>query len=124
VVRALLLWGPVVAWMAIIFFVSARPLPGPAQSVPDWTAHVAAYAVLGLLAARAFSGGRPLVAAREVLLATILATAYGVSDEIHQGFVPERNPDLRDAVSDLVGAALGAAFYRQGRALLAPRRQR
>jgi VanZ family protein len=107
--------------MAIIFFVSARPLPGPAQSVPDWASHVAAYAVMGLLAARAYSGGRPLVTAREVLLATALATAYGVSDEIHQGFVPERNPDIRDAVADLAGAVVGAAFYQQARTLLGAR---
>jgi VanZ family protein len=124
VLRALGLWGPVAAWMAIIFFVSARPLPGPAQSVPDWTTHVAAYAVLGLLMARAVSGGRPLVTVREALLAAALATGYGVSDEIHQAFVPERHPDVRDAFSDMVGSALGAAFYLQARALLSPRRER
>ena len=116
--RALGLWGPVAGWMSVIFFVSARPLPGPAQSMPDWTTHVAAYAVLGLLMTRAVSGGRPLISAREALLAAALATTYGVSDEIHQAFVPERNPDVRDAVSDMVGSALGAAFYRQGRPII------
>jgi VanZ family protein len=121
VLRALGLWGPVVAWMAAIFFVSARPIPGPAQRMPDWTTHVGAYAVLGLLAARAVSGGRPLVTAREAVLAAALATGYGVTDEIHQAFVPERNPDVRDAFADMVGAALGAVFYRQARGVVARR---
>jgi VanZ family protein len=67
---------------------------------------------------RAVSGGRRLITAREALLAAALATAYGVSDEIHQAFVPERHCDVRDAVSDLVGSAVGAAFYRQGRLLV------
>jgi VanZ family protein len=115
------LWGPVAVWMAIIFFASARPLPGSVQGLPDWTTHVAAYGVLGLLMARAVSGGRRLVTAREALLAAALSTGYGISDEIHQAFVPERNADVRDAVADLVGSALGAAFYRQVKTLLRPR---
>jgi len=120
-VRTLLgMWGPVAAWMALIFFVSARPLPGSVQGMPDWTTHVAAYAVMGLLMARAVSGGRRLVTAREAVLALTLSTAYGVSDEIHQAFVPERNADVRDAVSDLVGSVLGAAFYRQLKQILRP----
>jgi VanZ family protein len=113
VLRALALWGPVAAWMAAIFFVSARPIPGPAQSLPDWTTHVAAYAVLGVLMGRAVSGARPAVTAREALLAAALSAAYGVTDEVHQAFVPGRNPDVRDAAFDLAGSALGAAFHRQ-----------
>lgn len=111
--RGLGRWGPVVAWMAVIFFASARPIPGPAQELPDWTSHVAAYAVLGALMSRAVAGGRPLVSAREALLAAALATAYGITDEVHQAFVPERHPDVRDAAFDLAGSALGAAFHWQ-----------
>jgi VanZ family protein len=38
----------------------------------------------------------------------LLATAYGVSDEYHQSFVPGRDASVRDVGSDFAGAALGA----------------
>jgi VanZ family protein len=42
----------------------------------------------------------------------VIATLYGVSDEIHQAFVPLRTPDVRDVIADATGAALalGAAW--------------
>jgi len=99
--------------MALIFFASARPLPGPAQAVPDWIPHVAAYGVLGVLMARALAAGRGVLGIREMLLAAALSTLYGVSDEVHQAFVPERTPDIRDAACDLVGSVAGAVLFRQ-----------
>jgi VanZ family protein len=43
------------------------------------------------------------------LLAILIATAYGISDEIHQLWTPQRSADWRDVVADASGAALGAA---------------
>ena len=34
--------------------------------------------------------------------------SFGISDEIHQSFVPGRSPDLWDLVADSLGALLGA----------------
>jgi VanZ family protein len=127
VLRALRFWGPALAWMAFIFFASARPLPGPVRPLPDWTTHVGGYGVLGLLMARAVASGRGVLPAKELLLAVALSTAYGITDEVHQGFVPERTPDVRDAAFDLVGSALGAVFFREllhVRALLAGNERR
>jgi hypothetical protein len=39
-------------------------------------------------------------------LAWILATGWGVIDEIHQAFVPLRTPELADLAADSVGALL------------------
>jgi VanZ family protein len=44
-----------------------------------------------------------------ILLAAALGTLYGVSDEIHQHFVPPRTPDILDVVADSIGACLGAS---------------
>jgi len=46
------------------------------------------------------------------LTATLLATAYGVTDEYHQSFVPGRTADPMDVVKDLAGAAAACALYR------------
>ena len=40
----------------------------------------------------------------------LLATLFGVTDEIHQYFVPGRQADVFDVVADAVGALAGALF--------------
>jgi VanZ family protein len=35
-----------------------------------------------------------------------IAAAYGVLDEIHQHFVPGRQPDVLDVLTDLAGAVV------------------
>jgi VanZ family protein len=39
--------------------------------------------------------------------AILLASLYGVSDEVHQAFVPFRESSWLDWLADTVGAALG-----------------
>ena len=115
--RALLLrllhaWGPVVILMAAIFVVSGSSSP-PRLPVPvsDVTAHAIAYAVLGAAMLRAVTGADSLrITGGGVLLAVALTVAYGVTDELHQSFVPGRTPELRDLAADALGAAAGAAL--------------
>jgi len=45
-----------------------------------------------------------------VLLATVITSLYGATDELHQSFVPERMADIRDWVADTLGGLLGALF--------------
>jgi VanZ family protein len=106
--RMLWLWGPVGLYMAVLFVLSAQPvLPSPPMA-PDWTQHGLAYGGLALVALRATAGGAwSRVNRRTLLAAWLIAALYGVSDEIHQSFVPERMADWRDGVADAVGAALG-----------------
>jgi VanZ family protein len=54
-----------------------------------------------------------------VALACLLATLYGVTDELHQLFTPRRSCDFYDVVADAVGGLLGAVL---AAALVARRR--
>lgn len=96
-------WLGVVAWAALLFWQSASTGDGGLlERLPpgsDKLAHALAYLVLGALGSLA-TGSRPAGA--------LLAVLYGISDEIHQSFVPGRFPDLWDLVADSVGALVGA----------------
>lgn len=110
--KLLSLWGPVVLHMAVIFAASSTASPDvlPGRFV-DKIAHMAIYAVLGALIARAISGGRLSATTwRHLVVAVVLSTLYGVSDEWHQSFVPDRTPDAMDLMADALGAAAGALF--------------
>jgi hypothetical protein len=97
-------WLPVVAWAGLIFTLSSIPDLG--TGLGDWdlvlrkVAHAAEFAVLGVLLLRAVQ--RPT-------LAFLLASAYAVSDEIHQTFVPGRLGSPLDVLIDMSGVAVGIA---------------
>jgi len=109
--RRLWLWGPVVGYMAVIFFESsmtAAPLPG---GMSDKLAHALGYAVLGGLVARAMAGGFPLpLNGWSAMLAIAICVLYGASDEWHQRFVSGRTADVRDILADAAGAAAAVAL--------------
>jgi len=112
-VRRLWLWGPVLAYMALIFYQSSMttaPLPG---GMNDKLAHASGYALLGLLVARAVAGGFPSpLDAHLAAISVAITVLYAASDEWHQRFVPGRTADLADLAADTVGAlaAVGAAW--------------
>ena len=122
--RVLFAWGPVVLQMALIFVASSSSSPDPLPGrFLDKVLHLAVYAVLGALIARALAGGRLVtVTWRHAALAVLLSTLYGISDEWHQSFVPGRTPDPMDVLADLAGASAGAAtIVVLGRKLLTAR---
>ena len=70
-------------------------------------AHMAEYAVLGLLLQHALrcSGVR-----RVCLWAIVLSTAYAASDELHQYFIPLRTASPVDVLIDAFSASLACAL--------------
>ena len=93
--------------MAAIFTASSLPDPPVPSDVPDFSLHGAAYAGLTLVTIRALAGGRWSGVTTGVLIASwIIAVLYGVTDEWHQSFVPERHSELRDLRSDAIGSFL------------------
>jgi VanZ family protein len=105
-------WELTGLWALVIFALSSIPgkaLP-PVQLFAgiDKVAHLAIYAVLGGLAFVAARKTWTLSRPSTVLIATALALLYGVTDEIHQLFVPARSADPLDVAADGLGALLGA----------------
>lgn len=72
--------------------------------------HFVEYFIFGVLLLNALRFHMPL--SRAVLLAIIIGSAYGITDEFHQLFVPERSCDPMDWFVDTIAVALGAALCR------------
>jgi VanZ family protein len=104
-----LLWGPVLLYMGIIFLVSHQPEVSIPAGLSDKQSHSLAYTLLGLLMVRALAGGLGArISARTALLGIVLTALYGISDEYHQMFVAGRSAELYDLYADAIGGALGA----------------
>ena len=117
-------YGPLVIWAALIFIGSsgllsaantssllARLLPSVSESslgiiqfVIRKGAHFLEYAVLALLAARAFrTSSRELLRRRWFWVSLLLVVVYSLSDEFHQSFVATRTGSIYDSLIDTAG---------------------
>lgn len=98
-------WAPVVLWAAVIFVLSSIPDLGTGLGTWDTVlrklAHTAEYAILG---------GLILRAVRSAPAAVLLASAYAITDEVHQAFVTGRQGSPLDWLIDTAGAVLGVAL--------------
>ncbi|MBI5463901.1 MAG: VanZ family protein, partial [Ignavibacteriales bacterium] len=80
---------------------------------PDKLAHGSVYFVLTWFGWRAFHFQSWSVFLRRnaLVLAFFFTCVYGVTDEIHQIYVPGRTFDLSDMLADAIGAALFLPTY-------------
>jgi VanZ family protein len=107
-------WFLLAVYCLLIFIQSGLPSPevGPAFVGKDKLLHLVAYAIMGVLACRAFATLTRRQGAFAVFMAGFLfATLFGLSDEWHQSLTPGRIADGWDLVADGVGAFLGAGGY-------------
>jgi VanZ family protein len=123
---------PLIVWMAFISFASSNEFSADNTSrvigplllwlFPNITeeslrlvhflvrkaAHITEYAILGWLAARAFSGSsRESLRQRWFLAGVLLIVLYALFDEYHQSFVPSRTGSLYDSAIDIAGGLVG-----------------
>ena len=109
-------WLLLIGLCLLIFWQSSGPLPPQTPSLPglDKLAHATVYALLAFVAARAFAT-LPISHHAPMLpwAAALFAALYGLSDEIHQSFVPGRSADVWDWVADVLGAIAGALCFRR-----------
>ena len=106
------LWLPVALDAGLIFYLSSIPqLATPPGPFSDKHFHFGSYALLATLLVRALASARLRnINARVAIAAVLLATLYGVTDEIHQIFVPGRTAALDDLAADALGAATAAVL--------------
>jgi VanZ family protein len=96
--------------MAIIFAISSiSDPPDLPPELGDKGGHALLYFGLSALFVRALAGGwTATVTARCAMAAVFYSTVYGVTDEIHQAFVPPRQVEAADVAADALGAACAA----------------
>lgn len=107
---------PFALWAALIFLTSS--IPGrsiPKIDIPyaDKVVHFVIFLVFCALTDRAirFQGRFPILSRYHLVFSVIITIAYGVLDEGHQLFVPNRDASLRDLAADAVGAALYVLLF-------------
>jgi VanZ family protein len=106
--RGALLFGPPLAFHALLFYLSSqRRLPAGPEGA-DKVLHFLAYFFLALLWIRGFGGGRIRVTSAQALAAFAITALFGLTDEIHQSFVPGRSASGWDLLADTLGAAAAA----------------
>lgn len=90
----------------LIILLSSRPsLLPPSDGFPlDKLVHFGAYGLMGALAWQARLSNAPTA---RWLAAALFASLFGVSDELHQAFVPGREASLGDLLADGLGVLCG-----------------
>lgn len=136
-------YGPLVVWVGVIFFASTaslsasntsriiRPLllwlyPGISEEgllrahfFVRKCAHFTEYAVLALLAARAFlSSSKETLRRRWAFWALALVASCALLDEYHQSFLPVRTGTVYDSLLDATGGVCALAALWLWRAMI------
>lgn len=109
-------WVPTIGYCLLIFVLSSisKGVYMPSPFGVDKVAHFVEYGVLGFLLARLIANARSGFSRVFLLgLVVILATLYGISDEVHQAFVPGRNASPWDVAADGLGGLIGAVIYKR-----------
>lgn len=106
----LTLWGPFLAALAVVYWLSSLSNVPGSQYVWDKLLHTVGYAGLGLLALRAFHGGLKPPRLAPTLWAGAAVVLWGISDEFHQSFVPGRDSSAWDVLADAVGFVIAFAI--------------
>ena len=102
------LWLATAGYMAFIFYLSSRHLQIPSL-LPEYfdkIAHILLYMPLAFLffSAMKKSGFHKYI----FFTSFLLAGSYGITDEIHQSFVPGRDAAAADVAADFFGAVIGS----------------
>src|SRR4051794_40184762 len=110
--RALSRFGPPLALMAAIFFLSAQPDLssglGTWDTIGRKIVHMAEYGLLWWLLHRALG-------VRSALPAVAITLAYAATDEFHQSFVTGRHGTPVDVLIDAAGVVIAVALYSRRR---------
>jgi len=107
--RKIVYWLPVILYASLIFYMSSKAMVVQPQElvglpmVSDKLLHVAEYFVFSWLLLRALKNHD---LKNPFFWAFAIAALYGISDEVHQLFVPGRSFSFLDMAANAVGASL------------------
>ncbi len=104
-------WSLSLLYMATIFSLSAQSDLSLPYSVSggDFLLHMLEYGILGLLFSWALVNSG--MKRRLVFYVFLIGLFYGVTDELHQYFVPRRTASLLDLTADSLGSLLGSYLF-------------
>ena len=116
--KSLYYWSPALLWAGMIFVLSSMSFPPGPDMFPaqDKAVHAGIFGVLAGCLFMGFRIERRFGFWKAALLALLLTSLYGASDEFHQSFVPNRQVDALDWAADRFGAiafVAGAHFLRR-----------
>ncbi|MFA5983163.1 MAG: VanZ family protein [Methylococcaceae bacterium] len=99
-------------WLLLIYTESSQPPPKIFGEIPglDKVAHFVAYGILGAMFFAMLAHINGFKKISSLSLAVFLVVLAGLSDEIHQAFVPERNADAWDLFADFCGGLFSILF--------------
>jgi len=108
-------WLPVFLCTGFIFYTSSIPGTDIPSLFPyqDIIYHAFIYLVLAYFFARALKKTKGSIAPAKIIVFTLLfGIIFGISDEFHQSFVPNRTPSGWDVLIDGIGTFLGGLICR------------
>lgn len=108
--RAVLLWGPVLAFMVLVWVLASPGHLPPTPSHWDKVIHAVGYGTFTVFCLRAFHGGFRSPRVAPSIAAMTLAIGWGALDEWHQIGIPGRVASLADWIADAAGAVAGLAL--------------
>lgn len=104
-------WLPLLAHMSLIYFLSSRshfPVEAPPWAFfADKVVHAVIFGLLGYLFLRAWLRAQwNHINGNACVLTVFFVLFYGISDEVHQIYVPNRTSSIGDIIADVTGAVI------------------
>jgi len=107
-------WTPLIIYASLIFFISSQPqqvvegfLNG--IEVKDKIFHIVEFFILSIFIFRLLEFYQ---VKHRYIITIIISTMYGVTDEIHQLFVPGKYYSILDIVANFLGSTVILMYHR------------
>lgn len=97
--------------MILIFYLSSFGAPKEVQGVPTIAGHIkivhlVEYGVLSGLYLLGFIKATNINEPYKAIFSILLSFCYGITDELHQIFVPSRTSSVYDVITNLIGSVV------------------
>jgi glycopeptide antibiotics resistance protein len=109
-------WIPFIIYAGLIFYLSSLSYIGVGDQIlvqdsENLVLHVIEFFPLGFFAAQGVSKTARFLSLKLKFSAILIGSFYGLSDEIHQFFVPGRTSSFYDVGADASGVILGVLLF-------------